>query len=79
MRIRIEAPVLKVELSGDGGEDSGLSVKKGVREGVDSVVSVLTSKLPGLSVELEEGTFELCREDRPLFRVRAPGSNRFAA
>jgi hypothetical protein len=69
MRIRIEAPVLKVELPRDGGEDSGLSVQKGVREGVDSVVSVLTSKLPGLSVELEEGTFELCREDRPLFRV----------
>ncbi len=69
MRIRIEAPVLKLELSGEGGEDSDLSAQEEVREGVASVVSVLTSKVPGLSVELEEGTFELCREDRPLFRV----------
>ena len=69
VRVRIEAPVLKVELSGDGGEDSGLSIQEEVREGVDSVVSFITSKLPGLSVELEEGTVELCREDRPLLRV----------
>jgi hypothetical protein len=68
MRIRVEAPVLKLELSGEGGEDSGLSVQEGAREGVVSVVSVLTSKVPGFSVELEEGTFELCREDRSLFR-----------
>ena len=69
VRIRIEAPVLKVGLSGEGGEDSGLSVQAEVRDGVDSVVSFITSKLPGLSVELEEGTVELCRDDRTLLRV----------
>jgi len=69
VRIRIEALVLKVELSGEGGEDTGFYVQEVVLEEVYSVVYVITMKVPGLSVELEEGTFELCREDRPLFRV----------
>ena len=68
-RIQVVGPALKLDLSEEGGEDSDLSAREQVREEVSSVVSVVTSKTAGLAFEIEQGTVEFCRKDRPIFRV----------
>jgi hypothetical protein len=71
-RIQVDAPSLRLELSEEGAEGSGLSVQETVRQQVASVVSVLTvltSKTPGLVMEIEQGTMEFHRQDRPAFQV----------
>lgn len=68
-RIRIDAPSLRLELSEEGADGSGLSLQETVRQEVASVLSVLTSQMPGLVMEIEQGTMELCRQDRPVFQV----------
>ncbi len=69
-KVRVEAPMLKLDLSGgDRDEDAEASVEAQIREEVASVVSLLCSQVRGIALEIEQGTIELRRNGRPVFRA----------